>query len=238
MRHWKFLTSILSVAGIALFAGILATGCKKSEPKPAPAAADTAVTLPEPPGLDSLDFGDDDFGAVEEPEAPKSAKPVNPHQGIVKDGAYTLQVGIFSSESAAQKRASVLNGKGYPAYVSHVRDPRPDMPGTWYRVRIGSFATSKAAREYGATNLAPVGIDYWADLKGRDTQPVVPVYKPRELPPAPAPAPAAPAPTPDPVPTPAAESAAVSPAPVPEPPPAPAAPPAPEAAPAPSLPDW
>jgi hypothetical protein len=120
------------------------------------------------------------------------AKPAAPTQGISKNGAYTLQIGIFNSEKLAKKRADALIAQGLPAYVTHVQDPKPEMPGLYYRVRVGSFATSAAAREYGATNLTPAGIDFWADLKGRDTQPVQQTYKPQpaaqKIAPAPAPA--------------------------------------------------
>ncbi len=252
MRHWKTLTS---PTGPVLFASLIAAmtimvaGCKKSEPVPAETIADTAVVLPEPPGLDSLEdaFAEDDLEpAVEPAPQPRKtapAKPADPRQGIVENGAYTLQIGIFKSEAVARKRADALKAQGYPAYVSHVRDPKPEMPGLYYRVRIGSFATTVAARHYGAANLAPAGIDYWADLKGRDTQPVVPVYKPRPAAPVPAPAPA-PAPQAPPAPAAASESSVPAPAapPAPEPPPAaapaPASPPAPAEEAPPALPDW
>lgn len=251
MRHWKTPTSPTGPVLFATFITALTlavTGCKKSEPVPATPAVDSAVVLPEPPGLDSLEdaFVQDDFEPAPEPEpqpvkkeAP--ARPANPRQGIVDNGAYTLQVGIFKSEAVARKRANALVAQGLPAYVSHVRDPKPDMPGLYYRVRIGSFATTAAARAYGTTNLAPAGIDYWADLKGRDTQPVVPVYTPRPAAAAPAPAPApvpppaAPAPTPEPPPAPVTDAA---PAPEAAPEPVPAAPAAPTGEAPPALPDW
>ncbi len=250
MRHWKTPTSPTGPVLFATFVTALTlavTGCKKSEPVPADTTADSAVVLPEPPGLDSLEdtFPQDDFESTPEP-APQPAqkaapaKPANPRQGIVANGAYTLQIGIFRSEAVARKRADALVAQGLPAYVSHVRDPKPDMPGLYYRVRIGSFATTAAARAYGATNLTPAGIDYWADLKGRDTQPVAPVYKPRPAAPAPVPAPApqptpAPAPTPEPPPAPVADDA---PAPEATPEPVPASPPAPASEAPPALPDW
>lgn len=251
MRHWKTLTSPTSTILFATLMAVLTlmvSGCGKSEPVPADTSADTTVMLPEPPTLDSLEdaFLEGDFDSAPAPEPviepetkPAPAKP-NPRQGIVKDGAYILQVGIFKSEAAARKRADALIAQGYPAYVSHVRDPKADMSGVYYRVRIGGFATATAARAYGKTNLAPVGIDYWADLKGRDTQPVAPVYKPRPATPTPAPTPP-PAPTSTPAPQPPpAPVADTTPAPAPTPTPAP--PPAPEPPPAndnsSTLPDW
>jgi hypothetical protein len=121
------------------------------------------------------------------PAAP--AAPAAPTQGIVKNGAYTLQIGIFNSEKLAKKRADALIAQGLPAYVTRVQDPKPEMPGLYFRVRVGSFATSAAARAYGATNLTPAGIDFWADLKGRDSEPA-PAAKTTVAAPAPKPAPA------------------------------------------------
>ena len=125
------------------------------------------------------------------PAAKPAVQPAAPNQGIVKTGAYTLQIGIFNSEKQAKKRAGALVALGLPAYVTHVQDPKPTMPGSYYRVRVGSFASSQAAKGYGATNLTPAGIDFWADLKGRDTAPVQQVFKAPPASPKIVPAPAA-----------------------------------------------
>lgn len=179
----------------------------------------------------------------------KSATPAAPASsaGLSEKGAYTLQVGIFNNERLANRTADKLKAQGFPAYVTHVQDPKPSMPGTYYRVRVGSFLTSQAARAYGQTNLAPAGVDFWADLKGRDTQAVQaaqPTVKPKSTTapssPTPAPTPVAPdeskpaaaAPTPTPAATPAATS---TPTPVAPAQPAPAKQ---DTKPAASLPDW
>jgi hypothetical protein len=206
------------------------SGCSKSEAPKSEPVADTAMVLPEAPELEPLE--------EEYPEPEAESEPVrkaNPQGGVVKDGAYTLQVGIYNNERQAQKRAEKLKSQGFPAYVAWVVDPTPELPGTYYRVRIGSFASTKAARAYGELNLAPQGIEYWADLKARDTEPVNQVFRPQPLPPKPAVVPApAPAPVPayEPPPTPAPAAT--------EPPPAepvPAQPPS-DTQPTPKLPDW
>lgn len=256
MSKWIPLTM---VAALALF-----SGCKKSEPPKTEAPApDTTAVLPAPPDLEPVDtlFPDSAAAAdsVAKATAAKPAKkaPASPSAGLSAKGAYTLQVGIFNSERQAGRLADKLKAQGLPAYVARVQDPKPSMPGTYYRVRVGSFASSHAARAYGQANLAPAGIDFWADLKGRDTQPVHPVYKPKTLPPAPEAKPVeAMKPTPAPAPTPASSTSSATPAPaapatptapaaVPAPTPAPAAAPAPTPAPsaqdtkpAQSLPDW
>lgn len=183
-----------------------ATPPKSAKSAPADKSAKTAKPAPSKPSASA---------------SATAPKPASPTQGIVKTGAYTLQVGIYNSEKLAKKKADALIAQGLPAYVTHVQDPKPEMPGTYYRVRVGSFASSQAARDYGTTNLTPAGIDFWADLKGRDTQPVQQAFKPQ----------AAPKTTPAPTPAPAAPAAASAPA---EPP---AAQPG-DTQPAPKLPDW
>ncbi|HEX2612551.1 MAG TPA: SPOR domain-containing protein [Fibrobacteria bacterium] len=190
------------------------------------------------------------------PATTKSATTVT--AGTSDKGAYTLQVGIFNTEKQANATSDKLKAQGFPAYVTRVQDPKPTMPGTYYRVRVGSFATSEAARAYGQANLAPAGVDFWADLKGHDSKSLPsqassaaaqPVVKAKPAPVAtPTPAPAA---APKPAPTQSAPAsstpapAASTPAPATQS--APASTPAPAAAPAPAtqdtkpartLPDW
>jgi hypothetical protein len=95
-----------------------------------------------------------------------------------------------------------LKDAGIPAYVAPVLNPKPEMLGTYYRVRAGDFATTKAALEYGRIHLTPLGRDFWVDLKDRDSEAlpaapvsrIVPVSEPALQPkivePAPAPTPA------------------------------------------------
>jgi 2-oxoglutarate dehydrogenase E2 component (dihydrolipoamide succinyltransferase) len=175
--------------------------------------------------------------------APAATTASSTNAGTSSNGAYTLQVGIFNNEKQANATAEKLKAQGFPAYVTRVQDPKPTMPGTYYRVRVGSFATSEAARAYGQANLAPAGVDFWADLKGHDSKPLQaasqPVSKAKPVPapaPAPAPKPAQPAPA-------ASSAAPATPAPAAEPTPAPASTPTPAPAtqdtkPANTLPDW
>jgi hypothetical protein len=236
MRNWKALILLTFPALVVAASLALFSGCgKKSETKVEP-APDTAMVLPEPPELEPIEEAFPD--TEQEPEAVPAQKAKNPGGGLAANGAYTLQVAIYNNERQATQLGEKLKKQGFPAYVTVVEDPTPALSGTYYRVRVGAFASSKAAREYGEANLKPEGIDFWADLKGRDTRPVKQVFKPKAAPPTPAPAKAAPAPvTPAPAPTPMAAPKAVEPPPQPPP-----ATPVPEAAqdtkPAPKLPDW
>jgi cell division septation protein DedD len=206
-----------------------------AKPVAAPAPAPAATSAPKPLAQASARPASKAAPAATAVSSPRAVT-----SGVSDKGAYTLQVGIFNNEKQANGTADKLKAQGFPAYVTRVQDPKPTMPGTYYRVRVGSFATSEAARAYGQANLAPAGVDFWADLKGHDTkslQPAQPVAKAKPVPvaaPAPAPVQSAPAAT--------SPAPATQPAPTPDPAPAPAAPAAKPATqdtkPANTLPDW
>lgn len=63
------------------------------------------------------------------------------------EGSYQLQVSSFQSETEGQKFASELRARGHKSYVH-----RAEVPGrgTWYRVRIGPFASLGEAKSYRA----------------------------------------------------------------------------------------
>jgi hypothetical protein len=175
MRNW--------ILGLFIVLAFLGLGCNKKDASKAGGSADTA--LPAQPPLEPLE---DEF--QESDSLTAAPRPAHPDQGLTPNGPYTLQIAIFQKEREANRVAESLKAVGIPAYVSAVLDPRPDLPGTYYRVRAGGFATTKGARAYGTANLTPLGRDFWVDLKGRDSEPVHPVYKPRVLTtPTPAPAP-------------------------------------------------
>jgi cell division septation protein DedD len=64
------------------------------------------------------------------------------------DGGYQLQVSSFRSQAEAESFADQLRARGHKAYVLEARVPGR---GTWYRVRIGPFATQHAAMQYRVT---------------------------------------------------------------------------------------
>jgi hypothetical protein len=199
----------LALAFTAASSVFWAMGCKKDDVQPK-----QPPVLPAQPPVEPLT---DEF---QEPDSLTSPTPADPGYGQVANGPYTLQIQLLAERSAAVRVAEKLKALGIPAYVAEIVDPKPELPGTYYRVRAGSFATTAAAREYGRINLTPLGRDFWVDLKGRDSEPVHPVYKPRT---APAPAPAPQPKIVEPAPAAPAQPKIVEPAYVP-PPPAPAAP--------------
>jgi cell division septation protein DedD len=63
-------------------------------------------------------------------------------------GKYTVQVASFRDAGVAERFAERLRRKGYKVSVAEA-----DIPGKgrWSRVRVGTFATKRQAREYGNT---------------------------------------------------------------------------------------
>ncbi len=99
------------------------------EPAPEPVAAPTPAPKPEP-----------------RPEPKPEPKP-EPNYGIVKDGPYVLQVALSNQKRSIDALAERLRKDGFPAYVTTVENPTPELKGTYYRVRIGAFANTRTARE-------------------------------------------------------------------------------------------
>jgi cell division septation protein DedD len=63
------------------------------------------------------------------------------------DGGYQLQVSSFTTQNEAKTFADQLRARGHKAYVVEAHVPGR---GTWFRVRIGPFASQRAAAQYRA----------------------------------------------------------------------------------------
>jgi DedD protein len=61
------------------------------------------------------------------------------------DGGYQLQVSSFRTQQEANDFADQLRARGHKAYVQEAHVPGR---GTWFRVRVGPFATQRAAAAY------------------------------------------------------------------------------------------
>lgn len=61
------------------------------------------------------------------------------------EGGYQLQVSSFRTQGEAQAFADQLRARSHKAYVVEAHVP---SRGTWFRVRIGPFATQHAASQY------------------------------------------------------------------------------------------
>jgi cell division septation protein DedD len=63
----------------------------------------------------------------------------------VPGGAFTLQLSAFQNRPEAERFAGKLRDRGYAPFIISAEVPGK---GTWYRVRMGSFASKEAASRY------------------------------------------------------------------------------------------
>lgn len=104
-----------------------------SLPLPAQRVADPSPLLTNP--RDPLST------LAKDASAPKNATPVEPGH----PGPYLLQVGSFRTEPEATAFATALRERGHRAYVEPAQVSRR---GTWYRVRVGPFRSTREATLY------------------------------------------------------------------------------------------
>lgn len=193
MNRWS------STIAIALLAVAIAGCGKKQKAETVPDNADPVATVKT---ADTSDVFSEFY--TEARDTGKKSSPtfsMNEPASFVpafsRVGAYVTQVATMASRRHADELARELKAKGYPAYVTEVENPRPDLNGTFFRVRIGRFATITDARNFGENVLKPANYTFWVDRKSNDKAPgenrsPQPVNKPLM---APTPAQPAPAPT-------------------------------------------
>jgi DedD protein len=102
----------------------------RAETPKASAPVETAVRTADAGGALSLKDG---FA--------KSQRPTE----AVPNGAYTLQLSASQDRAEADRFAARLRDRGYAPYIVEAHVPEK---GTWYRVRMGSFASKEAANRY------------------------------------------------------------------------------------------
>ncbi|RKI74779.1 SPOR domain-containing protein [Corallococcus sp. AB049A] len=128
----------------------------KPEPKPAEPAK-VAAAKPEPKVVEPVKGKVEETpvatrtavrdGGMKEAIARAQALPAEPPRPseAVKGGAFTLQLSAFQSRQDADRFAARLRDRGYAPYILAAEVPGK---GTWYRVRMGSFASKEAAGRY------------------------------------------------------------------------------------------
>lgn len=85
-----------------------------------------------------------------------------------ENGRYVVQVSTVVSRSLADNLSDKLNARGWPSYVAEVQNPTPELPGTYYRVRIGGFNRVSEARSFGENALTQEGYEFWVDNRSND----------------------------------------------------------------------
>lgn len=86
--------------------------------------------------------------------AEKTSAPPAPVKDVDSSGRYTIQVAAFQSFRDAVTQMAVLDEKGFAA----TRTSKRIDDVTWYRVRVGTFATRDAAAQY-LSRLNQAGIN-------------------------------------------------------------------------------
>lgn len=137
---------------------------KKAEAKPEPVQkqAETAkeASMPTLQSIESLSADSALPNGTFTLDKPDSAQPG-------KEGQITIQVSIQPSKRNAQAILKQLEGKGIRAYLAQVENPG-ELEGTYYRVRVGYFKTTDAARSFGKSSLEPLGFAWWIDNRAND----------------------------------------------------------------------
>jgi len=96
-------------------------------------------------------------------ELPTQEPPAQPSPQVVMDteGKYTVQVSSWRTQRRAERDAQRFSDKGFNAYVQTAYIP--SLGGTWYRVRVGGYATKPEAREMAARLTGMLESGYWVD---------------------------------------------------------------------------
>lgn len=90
-------------------------------------------------------------GGTAEPAAPSSAGP----SGVVPDEGWSIQVASYPTRAEADAALATLSADGHEAYrVAALVDGQ-----TWYRVRVGGFATKVRAETARAALGQTLGVD-------------------------------------------------------------------------------
>jgi cell division protein FtsN len=96
-------------------------------------------------------------------ELPRQETPAQPPPQVVidADGNYTVQVSSWQTRGRAEQDANRFRAKGFNVYVQSAYIP--SLGGTWYRVRVGSYATREDAGEMAAQLAGLLESGYWVD---------------------------------------------------------------------------
>lgn len=120
----------------------IAEPVKEQPVKPAPADTESAAVLPVSgePAPKSAPPAATVKAPVE--KAAAQTKKTAPPPATASAGLYYVQVGAFTERAQAQAAADRYKKQGYTAVVA---SPRPSDTKTWYRVRLGGYASRDRA---------------------------------------------------------------------------------------------
>ncbi len=146
---------VIVVVPFALVALACGSNEKKAPETKAPAAeaaAEPETTLTATAAVDTL--------VRQEPAVQRTPAVVE-----VAEGNFTVQVSSWRTRRKAESQMRLWRQKGYDAYVQRAVLENGE---TWYRVRIGSFATLQEARQFAAPLAELLESGYWVDRLRRE----------------------------------------------------------------------
>jgi cell division protein FtsN len=143
----------LWAASVWFFPGCSKIGCGKEEKKPISQTMQQDTTFQELPAEEQPDL-------MTPPPQPQSGRPM-PQVVSVADGKYTVQVSSWRTRRKAEEDAQRYVAQGFEAYVQDAYIPEKD--GTWYRVRVGRFATQFDAEQMAAQLAGLLESGFWVD---------------------------------------------------------------------------
>jgi cell division protein FtsN len=118
-----------------------------SGPPPRPQAAPAAAPAPPPPAPAAVATAPAPTGAAGAQPPAEAAPPASPAEAppppSTPTGGWSVQANPTRDLHEAQSLSKVLRGRGYDAVVVRVRRDGD----TWYRVRVGRYATSEQATQ-------------------------------------------------------------------------------------------
>ncbi|MCI0690580.1 SPOR domain-containing protein [candidate division KSB1 bacterium] len=82
-------------------------------------------------------------------------------QIVVEDGKYTVQVSSWQTRRRAEEDAERYAAKGFNAYIQEAYIP--SKGGTWYRVRVGRYATQDDAEQMASQLAGLLEAGFWVD---------------------------------------------------------------------------
>jgi cell division septation protein DedD len=133
----------------------IAEPVKEQPVKPAPADTESAAAVAPVSGGPTAKSAPP-AATVKAPveKAPAETKKAAPPLATASTGLYYVQVGAFTERAQAQAAADRYKKQGYTAVVAN---PRPSDTKTWYRVRLGGYASRDRAADLLAKLNAAAG---------------------------------------------------------------------------------
>jgi cell division protein FtsN len=139
---------------------------EERKPEPKPVEKPVEVARVDPPLPQAIEPRKEEPKKVEEPKLPESPSKSEPvatrtHDGgglkeafgkvqrppteTAADGSWTVQLSAYQDRNEADRFAAGLRDKGYAPYIV---EANVAGKGTWFRVRMGRFASKDAASRY------------------------------------------------------------------------------------------